>query len=152
MRQRKLGGLEVSALGLGCMGMSEFYGSTDDGQSTATIRRALDLGVTFLDTSDMYGSGHNEQLVGGAIAGRRDEVQLATKFAIRRDDNGERASTTGPSGSARPATRPCGASAWTTSTSTTCTAARRRCRSRRASAPWASSWRRARCGSSASPR
>jgi aryl-alcohol dehydrogenase-like predicted oxidoreductase len=72
------------------MGMSEFYGSTDDGQSTATIRRALDLGVTFLDTSDMYGSGHNEQLVGGAIAGRRDEVQLATKFAIRRDDNGER--------------------------------------------------------------
>ncbi len=90
MRQRKLGGLEVSALGLGCMGMSEFYGSTDDGQSTATIRRALDLGVTFLDTSDMYGSGHNERLVGGAIAGRRDEVQLATKFAIRRDDNGER--------------------------------------------------------------
>ena len=88
MRQRKLGGLEVSALGLGCMGMSEFYGSTDDSQSTATIRRALDLGVTFLDTSDMYGSGHNEQLVGGAIAGRRDEVQLATKFAIRRDDNG----------------------------------------------------------------
>ena len=90
MRQRKLGGLEVSALGLGCMGMSEFYGSTDDSQSTATIRRALDLGVTFLDTSDMYGSGHNERLVGGAIAGRRDEVQLATKFAIRRDDNGER--------------------------------------------------------------
>jgi aryl-alcohol dehydrogenase-like predicted oxidoreductase len=70
--------------------MSEFYGSTDDSQSTATIRRALDLGVTFLDTSDMYGSGHNEQLVGGAIAGRREEVELATKFAIRRDDSGAR--------------------------------------------------------------
>ena len=90
MRQRTLGDLEVSALGLGCMGMSEFYGATDEDQSIATIRRALDLGVTFLDTSDMYGSGHNEQLVGRAIAGRRDEVQLATKFAIRRDDSGNR--------------------------------------------------------------
>ena len=68
--------------------MSEFYGATDEDQSIATIRRALDLGVTFLDTSDMYGSGHNEQLVGRAIADRRDEVQLATKFAIRRDDSG----------------------------------------------------------------
>ena len=81
MRQRTLRDLEVSAIGLGCMGMSEFYGDTDEDQSIATIQRALDLGVTFLDTSDMYGRGHNEQLMGRAIAGRRDEVQLATKFA-----------------------------------------------------------------------
>jgi aryl-alcohol dehydrogenase-like predicted oxidoreductase len=85
MRQRKLRDLSVSALGLGCMGMSEFYGPADEQESIATIRRALDLGITFLDTSDMYGSGHNEELVGRAIAGRRDEVQLATKFAVRRD-------------------------------------------------------------------
>jgi aryl-alcohol dehydrogenase-like predicted oxidoreductase len=85
MKQHKLGALTVSAIGLGCMGMSEFYGPTDDEESIATIRRALDLGVTFLDTSDMYGSGHNEELVGRAIDGRRDEVQLATKFAIRRE-------------------------------------------------------------------
>ena len=88
MKQRELGGLTVPTIGLGCMGMSQFYGATDDDQSSETIRRALDLGVTFLDTSDMYGGGHNEQLVGRAIAGRRDEVQLATKFAVRRD--GER--------------------------------------------------------------
>ena len=89
MKQRQLRDLTVSAIGLGCMGMSEFYGPTDEDESIATIHRALDLGVTFLDTSDMYGSGHNEQLVGSAIAGRRDEVQLATKFAIRRE-NGRR--------------------------------------------------------------
>jgi aryl-alcohol dehydrogenase-like predicted oxidoreductase len=85
MKQRKLGGLKVSEIGLGCMGMSEFYGETDETQSLETIGRALDLGVTFLDTSDMYGSGHNEELVGRAIEGRRDEVELATKFAIRRE-------------------------------------------------------------------
>jgi aryl-alcohol dehydrogenase-like predicted oxidoreductase len=85
MKQRNLSDLTVSAIGLGCMGMSEFYGETDESQSLETIRRALDLGVTFLDTSDMYGSGHNEELVGRAIEGRRDEVQLATKFAIRRE-------------------------------------------------------------------
>ena len=96
MEQRTLGDLEVSAIGLGCMGMSEFYGATDEDQSIATIRRALDLGVTFLDTSDMYGSGHNEQLVGRAIADRRDEVQLATKFAIRRDDSGNRSIDNSP--------------------------------------------------------
>jgi aryl-alcohol dehydrogenase-like predicted oxidoreductase len=89
MKQRQLRDLTVSAIGLGCMGMSEFYGPSDEDESTATIHRALELGVTFLDTSDMYGSGHNEQLVGSAIAGRRGEVQLATKFAIRRK-NGRR--------------------------------------------------------------
>ena len=99
MPQRTLGRdrpLTVSALGLGCMGMSEFYGPGDDAESIATIRRALDLGVTFLDTSDMYGSGHNEELVGRAIAGRRDEVQLATKFAIVREDGRRRIDSSGP--------------------------------------------------------
>jgi aryl-alcohol dehydrogenase-like predicted oxidoreductase len=87
VKQRTLGGtLAVSEIGLGCMGMSEFYGETDDDRSIATIQRALDIGVTFLDTADMYGSGHNEDLVGRAIEGRRDEVQLATKFANRRED------------------------------------------------------------------
>jgi aryl-alcohol dehydrogenase-like predicted oxidoreductase len=85
MKQRQLRDLTVSAIGLGCMGMSEFYGPSDEDESIAATHRALELGVTFLDTSDMYGSGHNEQLVGRAIAGRRDEVQLATKFAIRRE-------------------------------------------------------------------
>src|SRR3712207_8380946 len=76
--------MQVSALGLGCMGMSEFYGTADEAEATATIRRALDLGVTFLDTADMYGPFTNEKLVGQAIAGRRDEVQLATKFGNER--------------------------------------------------------------------
>ncbi|MGY1706809.1 aldo/keto reductase [Geodermatophilus sp. SYSU D00697] len=81
-------GLVVSTLGLGCMGMSQSYGAADRDESLATIHRALDLGVTFLDTSDVYGDGHNEELVGEAIAGRRDEVQLATKFSLRRRDGG----------------------------------------------------------------
>src|ERR1700745_2251513 len=77
-------GLTVSRLGLGCMGMSEFYGATDWDESIATINRSLDLGCTFLDTANVYGEGHNEVLVGRAIVGRRDEVQLATKFGIDR--------------------------------------------------------------------
>src|ERR1700722_10860698 len=79
-----LGQLTVSAQGLGCMGMSEWYGHTNWDDSVATIHRALDLGVTFIDTADIYGAGHNEVLVGRAITGRRDEVQLATKFGIDR--------------------------------------------------------------------
>jgi aryl-alcohol dehydrogenase-like predicted oxidoreductase len=87
MQTRKLGrsGPTVSALGLGCMGMSEFYGESDDDESIATIHRALELGVNFLDTSDAYGPHTNEQLVGHAIADRRDQVILATKFGIVRD-------------------------------------------------------------------
>lgn len=79
---RHLGELAVSAQGLGCMGMSHAYGAADDEQSIATLHRALDLGVTLLDTSDYYGVGHNEELIGRAIAGRRDEVVLATKFGF----------------------------------------------------------------------
>ena len=85
MQQRRLGSLTVSAEGLGCMGMSEFYGPGDEAESIATIHRALDLGVTLLDTADMYGVGANEQLVGQAVAGRRDEVVIATKFGVVRD-------------------------------------------------------------------
>jgi len=90
MNQRKLAGLEVSAIGLGCMGMSAFYGTTDEAESTAAIHRALELGVTFLDTADMYGRGANEELVGKAIRGRRDEVVLATKFGNVISDDGSR--------------------------------------------------------------
>jgi aryl-alcohol dehydrogenase-like predicted oxidoreductase len=89
------GGLQVSELGLGCMGMSEFYGATDDDTSIATIRRALDLGVTLLDTADMYGPFTNERLVGKAIAGRRDEVVLATKFGNVRREDGSRGGVDG---------------------------------------------------------
>jgi aryl-alcohol dehydrogenase-like predicted oxidoreductase len=90
MEHRRLGkqGLEVSALGLGCMGMSEFYGATNEGEAIATIERALDLGVIFLDTADMYGPFKNERLVGKAIAARRAEVQLATKFGNERRPDG----------------------------------------------------------------
>ncbi|MFN2560379.1 MAG: aldo/keto reductase [Jatrophihabitans sp.] len=85
MRTATLGGLTVSAQGLGCMGMSQSYGPTDWDESIATINRAIDLGVTLLDTANVYGAGHNEVLVGRALVGRRDEVQLATKFGIDRD-------------------------------------------------------------------
>jgi aryl-alcohol dehydrogenase-like predicted oxidoreductase len=96
MRTRTLGqGLVVSAQGLGCMGMSEFYGTGDEAEATATIGRALDLGITFLDTADMYGPFTNERLVGKAIAGRRDEVVLATKFGNERREDGSRVGING---------------------------------------------------------
>ncbi|TGB00362.1 aldo/keto reductase [Sporolactobacillus shoreae] len=90
MEKRKLGktGLEVSALGLGCMGMSEFYGTTDDKESIRTILYALELGLDFLDTADMYGNGVNEKLIGRAIKGHRDQIILATKFGNVRDETG----------------------------------------------------------------
>ncbi|MDB5233415.1 MAG: aldo/keto reductase [Hymenobacter sp.] len=89
MKTRQLGrsGLTVSALGLGCMGMSDFYSGQDDAESTRTLHRALDLGVTFFDTADMYGPFKNEELLGRALKGRRDAVVLATKFGIERDPN-----------------------------------------------------------------
>jgi aryl-alcohol dehydrogenase-like predicted oxidoreductase len=98
MRTTKLGQLTVSAQGLGCMGMSEWYGATDWDESIATIGRALDLGVTFIDTADIYGAGHNEVLVGRGITGRRDEVQLATKFGIDRSGGDARRTVRGEHG------------------------------------------------------
>ena len=91
MQKRQLGsqGLEVSAIGLGCMGMSDFYGGRDEAEAVATLHRALELGVTMLDTADMYGVGSNEELVGRAIKGRRDGVVIATKFGNVRAPDGK---------------------------------------------------------------
>ncbi len=114
MDTRTLGaqGLEVSELGLGCMGMSEFYGTPDEAEALATIHRALELGVTFLDTADMYGPFTNERLVGRAIAGRRDEVVVATKFGnVRGEDGSFQASAATRPTCGRPARRRCSASA-----------------------------------------
>jgi len=107
MQRRTLGQLEVSALGLGCMGMSEFYGTADEGEAIATIHRAVELGVDFLDTADMYGPFTNERLVGRAIADRRDQVVLATKFGNERNPDG---SWIGINGSADYVRKSCDAS------------------------------------------
>jgi aryl-alcohol dehydrogenase-like predicted oxidoreductase len=97
MERRSLGtsGLTVSAIGLGCMGMSEFYGASDEAASIATIARAIELGIDFLDTADMYGTGHNEELVGKAVRSRRDKVVIATKFGNVRGPKGERLGISG---------------------------------------------------------
>ena len=109
MQHRKLGsdGPSISTIGLGCMGMSEFYGASDEKQSLATVDRAIELGINFLDTADMYGSGRNEQLLGRALADYRDQVVLATKFAIQRGEGG---SFTGVSGKPEYVTAACEAS------------------------------------------
>ncbi len=88
LRRLGRGGLQVSAIGLGCMGMSDFYGAHEDEPSLRTLQHALDVGVTFWDTSDMYGVGHNESLIGRALAGRRDAVVVATKFGVKRGADG----------------------------------------------------------------
>jgi aryl-alcohol dehydrogenase-like predicted oxidoreductase len=102
MKQRNLGSLTVSAIGLGCMGMSAFYGSTDEDESILTIRRALELGIIFLDTAQLYGPLTNEQLIGRAIEGHRDEYVIATKFSRRMDDArpGDMSTVGPPDGSA----------------------------------------------------
>ncbi|MBB2741005.1 UNVERIFIED_ORG: aryl-alcohol dehydrogenase-like predicted oxidoreductase [Microbispora rosea subsp. rosea] len=132
MKQHTLGqGLRTSALGLGCMGMSDFYGPGDESESIRTLHRALDLGITLLDTSDAYGPFTNERLVGKAVADRRDQVVLATKFGIERLPDGTRVGVNG-----RPDyVRRCCGSGSTTSTCTTSTASTPQSPSRRPGAP-----------------
>ena len=91
MHKKELGksGLQVSAIGLGCLGMSEFYGQSDEAGSIETLHRALEIGVSFWDTADMYGSGDNERLLAKVLKNRRDEITLATKFGIQRGADGE---------------------------------------------------------------
>src|SRR5438067_13459779 len=89
MESRSVGALTVSAVGLGCMAMSEFYSPKDDAESTRTIERAIDLGITLIDTADMYGPFKNERLVGAAIRPRRSQVVLATKFGQKRTEDGK---------------------------------------------------------------
>jgi aryl-alcohol dehydrogenase-like predicted oxidoreductase len=103
IERRKLGELEVSAQGLGCMGMSEFYGAADEAESIAAIHRALELGIDFLDTADMYGSGRNEELVGRAIKGKREQFVVATKFGNVRGPKGEFLGVNGQPGYVRKA-------------------------------------------------
>jgi Aldo/keto reductase family len=141
MQQRKLGtqGLVVSELGLGCMGMSEFYGQTDETESIATIHRAVELGINFFDTSDVYGPHTNEVLVGKALRSHRDKVIIApssASYAIPIATGA--ASMAVPSTSAPPAMPACSASESTPSTSTTSTASTPTHPLRKPSAPWPS--------------
>ena len=154
MRTTRLGALDVGRIGLGAMGMSAAYGAgTDDAESIRTIHRALDLGVTLIDTAEVYGPYHNEELVGRAIKGRRDQVVLATKFGMISHTGRRRAvSTAARPTSAPPSRGHCGGSAPTTSTCTTSTASTRARRSRTPSARWPSWSPRARSATSACPR
>jgi hypothetical protein len=150
MESRTLGknGLVVSAMGLGCMGMSEFYGATNEAEALDTLDRALELGITFLDTADMYGVGRNEELIGRAIAGRRSRIVLATKFGNVRGPDGSFLGVNGRPEYVRaaceartsfPSRGPSASPTWRR------TRARWRCASRPPSAPrWRRCWLRAR--------